>query len=144
MADVGADIESLCAKCGDVWHVVVAKVGERIAKVQCKQCGAQHRHKPPGATPARTPTAPRTRKKAVPPPPPRPEPDTSRPIRRYTPTEAYQTGDRVQHPTFGMGVAGASPGPGKIEVFFKEGPRVLAQAKAASTLAPRSPHGDGG
>ena len=25
---VGADIESLCSKCGDVWHVVVAKVGD--------------------------------------------------------------------------------------------------------------------
>src|SRR5678815_1711262 len=37
-AAVGADVEALCSKCGDVWHVVVAKVGERIVKVQCKQC----------------------------------------------------------------------------------------------------------
>ena len=37
---VGKDIESICGKCGDVWHVVVAKMGEQIAKVQCKQCGA--------------------------------------------------------------------------------------------------------
>ena len=33
---VGADIESLCSKCGDVWHVVVAKVGEEIVRVICK------------------------------------------------------------------------------------------------------------
>ena len=37
---VGADVEALCGKCGDVWHVVVAKVGDRVAKVQCKQCSA--------------------------------------------------------------------------------------------------------
>ena len=29
-AAVGADVEALCSKCGDVWHVVVAKVGERV------------------------------------------------------------------------------------------------------------------
>jgi hypothetical protein len=44
---VGADIEALCAKCGDVWHVVVAKDNKgRIAKVQCKQCQGYHRYKP--------------------------------------------------------------------------------------------------
>ena len=52
---VGADVESLCAKCGDVWHVVVAKVGDRIARVQCKQCGAPHRLKPPGGPVAKEP-----------------------------------------------------------------------------------------
>lgn len=51
MPEVGADIESICRKCGDVWHVVVAKVGDQIAKVQCKQCNGLHRHKPPGAPP---------------------------------------------------------------------------------------------
>jgi len=50
-AGVGADVEALCSKCGDVWHVVVAKVGEKIAKVQCKQCGGYHRYRSPhGAT----------------------------------------------------------------------------------------------
>ena len=32
-AAVGADVESLCSKCGDVWHVVVAKVGDQIVRV---------------------------------------------------------------------------------------------------------------
>ena len=39
---VGEDIEALCGKCGDVWHVVMAKMGERIAKVVCKRCGGHH------------------------------------------------------------------------------------------------------
>ena len=46
---VGADIESLCSKCGDVWHVVVAKVGEEIVRVICKECGGQHRYRNPKA-----------------------------------------------------------------------------------------------
>src|SRR5215831_8256165 len=51
-AGVGADVEALCSKCGDVWHVVVAKVGEAIVKVQCKQCGGYHRFKSPHGAPA--------------------------------------------------------------------------------------------
>ncbi|MBL0215562.1 MAG: hypothetical protein IPQ07_16970 [Myxococcales bacterium] len=51
-AGVGADVEALCSKCGDVWHVVVAKVGERIVKVQCKQCSGYHRYKSPHGAPA--------------------------------------------------------------------------------------------
>ena len=33
MFKVGQDIESICGKCGDVWHVVVAMNGTAIAKV---------------------------------------------------------------------------------------------------------------
>src|SRR5262245_44790057 len=44
---VGADIEALCNKCGDVWHVIEAKVGEEIVRVQCKECGRQHRYRNP-------------------------------------------------------------------------------------------------
>src|SRR4029077_2324651 len=39
---VGEDIEALCGRCGQVWHVVMAKMGERIAKVVCKRCGGHH------------------------------------------------------------------------------------------------------
>ena len=49
---VGQDIESICNKCGDVWHVVVAKVGDKIAKVQCKECNGYHRYRPSGTTSA--------------------------------------------------------------------------------------------
>ena len=51
---VGQDIDALCGKCGQVWHVVMAKMGDRIAKVVCKRCGGQHRYRnedgvePPG------------------------------------------------------------------------------------------------
>jgi hypothetical protein len=135
---VGADIESICGKCGDVWHVVVAKVGDTIARVICKQCGREHRHKPPGGTAqgkpaagaARGAPARKSRAKAA------PEPDTpkvtfdpNKPPRPYRPTEHFDPGDRVAHPTFGVGIVEGSPGPGKIDVLFPSGRKVLAQAK---------------
>ena len=131
-AAVGADIESICTKCGDVWHVVVAKVGDRIAKVQCKQCNGLHRYKPPGGPVAapRGAAAPRARRPPPPPPAPLVAADPGRPVRRYAPLEAYAPGDRINHPTFGLGVVESMVGPGKMQVFFPGGRRVLAQARA--------------
>lgn len=136
-AAVGADVEALCSKCGDVWHVVVAKVGVQIVKVQCKQCGGYHRYKSPhGATkeakmpsatrPAKEPRAPkapveRFEKPAV-------AADLSRPAKTYRASEKYEVGDRVEHPSFGQGVVEISE-PGKVTVFFATGRRVLVQSK---------------
>ncbi len=36
---VGSDIEAVCKKCGDVWHVVIALADRVIAKVECRECG---------------------------------------------------------------------------------------------------------
>ena len=137
-AGVGADVEALCSKCGDVWHVVVAKVGQQIVKVQCKQCSGYHRYKSPHGAPAdkklpathrppREPRAPveRFEKPAVP-------ADLSRPTRPYRASEQFEVGERIDHPTFGQGVIELSE-PGKVTVFFPSGRRVLAQAKAAAT-----------
>ena len=35
----------MCGRCGQVWHVVMAKMGDRIAKVVCKRCGGHHRYR---------------------------------------------------------------------------------------------------
>jgi hypothetical protein len=140
---VGADIESLCSKCGDVWHVVVAKVGEKIAKVQCKQCGGFHRHKPPGGPEPKAAKVPGVRKlspraaKAAAAAAPQVAIDLSKPLRRYRPNERYEIGDRIEHPNFGSGVVETSPGPGKIQVHFPGGRRVLVQGRDAPTLEPR-------
>jgi hypothetical protein len=138
-AGVGADVEALCSKCGDVWHVVVAKVGETIVKVLCKECGGQHRYKSPHAVPAAkksaagaAPKAPRAAKAPV----ERFEKsavaaDLSRAVRTYRATEAYAVGDRLDHPTFGQGVVEIAE-PGKITVFFATGRRVLVQSKTGA------------
>lgn len=135
-AAVGADVESLCSKCGDVWHVVVAKVGDQIVKVLCKQCGAQHRHKSPHGAPKEkrqpslsTPKPPRAERAPVERfEKPAVAADLTKPVRKYAASLKYDVGERVDHPTFGQGVVEVSE-PGKVTVFFAVGRRVLAQSK---------------
>jgi hypothetical protein len=145
-AAVGADVEALCSKCGDVWHVVVAKVGAQIVKVQCKQCGGYHRYKSPHGAPkekrmpsqfaektpraaatASAPKAPveRFEKPAV-------AADLSKPVRKYSAVLRFEVAERVEHPMFGQGVVEVSE-PGKVTVFFAQGRRVLAQSKEGAT-----------
>jgi hypothetical protein len=138
-AAVGADVEALCSKCGDVWHVVVAKVGDQIVKVHCKECNKEHRYKSPHGAPKekrqpsqfaprpeRAPKAPveRFEKPAV-------TADLSKPARRYGASEQFEVGERVDHPSFGQGVVEVSE-PGKVTVFFATGRRVLVQAKSVA------------
>jgi len=147
-AAVGADVESMCSKCGDVWHVVVAKVGEQIVKVQCKECGSYHRHRPPGGTAARKPRSSSTASSS-----PRRSalgsgtlkasaapstfaPDPALPVRTYSMRETFRPGEQIKHPRFGVGLVERSADPGKISVLFSDGRKILAQAKPDSTLTP--------
>ncbi len=140
----GSDVESICSKCGDVWHVVVAMVGDQVARVVCKECGGQHRYRPPGGKGKSAPKTVRARKTTTKRTAPKPaagpavEPDIARPTRPYSPREAYQTGDRVDHVKFGIGVVEAAE-PGKIHVWFPVGRKVLAQAKESSSLQRPAP-----
>ncbi len=143
----GSDVESICSKCGDVWHVVVAMVGDKIAKVQCKECGAYHRYRPPGGKARAAAATPRRRSagaavarslrtsgpSATAIAGPAVEPDLSRPTQPYSASETFQVADRVEHPKFGIGVVEAAQ-PGKIDVYFPDGRRVLAQARPETRL----------
>jgi hypothetical protein len=141
---VGQDIEALCGRCGQVWHVVMAKMGERIVKVVCKRCGGHHRFRSENEA-DETPSRPaRTRNfsvarsrapKSITPPPVAPAFDPSKPTRPYAAAAQYAAGERIAHPQFGLGVVAGSPGAGKIDVVFPSGPRVLAAAKSTSSLA---------
>jgi hypothetical protein len=142
-AGVGQDIEDICTRCGDTWHVVVAKVGERVIKVVCKLCGSQHNYRGENAAAQAGASSSsswgasrrrRTTKRAVATPPPAPTFDPSKPPRAYSPQGNYALGERIVHPSFGTGVVAATPGPGKVDVVFPAGARTLACAKAVSTL----------
>lgn len=135
---VGQDVESLCGKCGDVWHVVVAIDRGRIAKVVCKQCGNQHRHRPPdgaqtkGAVRAKGTTkrkASSARTKQPDAGQPLVAADPSRPTRSYTIGESFAAGDTIAHRTFGTGVVERVLEDKKIQVFFPGGRRVLAHQR---------------
>jgi hypothetical protein len=51
--------------------------------------------------------------------------DPSRPVRRYTVAESYRAGDRIEHPTLGVGVVQGVAGRGKIRVRFDDRDSVL-------------------
>jgi hypothetical protein len=140
---VGQDIEDICTRCGDTWHVVMAKVGERVVKVVCKLCGSQHNYR--GENNGASTTASsgsswggarrrKTVKRPVATAPAAPDYDPAKPPRAYSAQGSYAPGERIIHPSFGTGVVAASPGPGKVDVVFPSGARTLACAKAASTL----------
>jgi hypothetical protein len=137
-AAVGADVEALCSKCGDVWHVVVAKVGAQIVKVQCKQCSGYHRYKSPHGAPTekKLPSAIRPPKEPKAPverfEKPSVAADLTKPARTYRASERFEVGERIDHPSFGQGVIEIAE-PGKITVFFATGRRVLVQSKDGGT-----------
>lgn len=139
-AAVGADIENVCSKCGDVWHVVVAKDGDRIAKVQCKQCGGYHKYRDPNPGAAKasrrssTSSTPRPAREHRPVErfeAPAVAADLSRAVRTYTVIERFEVGERVEHPSFGQGVVETTSEPGKMTVFFAAGRKVLVHDKGA-------------
>jgi hypothetical protein len=140
----------MCGRCGQVWHVVMAKMGDKIAKVVCKRCGGHHRYRDENAAAAadagggdaagraRRPTfasSRRTNRSARASSPEVPAFDPAKPPRAYAARDSYVAGERVAHPTFGVGVVAGSPGAGKVDVVFGGGPRVLACAKVSSTLS---------
>ena len=143
-ASVGADVEAMCSKCGDVWHVVVAKMGEAIVKVQCKQCGGYHRYRSPHGQPKEkrmpslsNPKPPRGEGKVEKAPVERFEKpavaaDLSKPVRKYAASLRFEVSERVKHPMFGQGVVETSE-PGKVTIFFATGRRVLVQSKEGTS-----------
>jgi hypothetical protein len=139
---VGKDIEDICTRCGDTWHVVMAKIGERVAKVVCKLCGSQHNYRGDknAAAPAASTSAwgrsrgRKTSRKLATPPVSVPAFDPTKPPRGYSAKDSFGPGERVIHATFGIGVVAAVPGPGKVDVQFPGGMRTLACVKAVSTL----------
>jgi predicted nucleic acid-binding Zn ribbon protein len=130
---VGSDLEAICKKCGDVWHVVIALAARRIAKVECKECGARHRYRAVkgeiGAVrgkPAARATSSRTRsgKKKQP-----VRADESRPRRDFRMSDTYEVGDRLLHASFGEGVVQEVAGPAKIVVLFDVGSKTLVHGR---------------
>jgi len=130
--EVGADIDNKCGKCGDGAHLIVSMVNDRIGKVECKQCGAQHRHRLTDAEKKMKP-AKRASRRATPSEPTGPlvEPDLSRPIRTYQTSEVYSVGDRIDHQSFGTGIIERVMSPSKVQVYFSDGQKMLLQGRTS-------------
>ena len=147
--EVGKDVEGLCSSCGDVWHVIVAKVADKITKVQCKQCGKLHRLKPTGDAPdanlnparrkvdsprsssitkSKAPARSGRGRAASAPAGVRIDPD--KPLLPYAVSARFAEGDQIKHPKFGDGVVFAVED-NKIKVNFADGAKVLLHGRGA-------------
>ncbi len=71
------------------------------------------------------------------------EADLSVPVETYVMTGSFKPGQRIQHPTLGLGVVQGAAGEGKIEVLFDDKRSLLVHERAprggASAAAPRPP-----
>ena len=72
---------------------------------------------------------PRARPRAVDPADLPVEADLSRPVRPYAISETFVSGDRIEHPTLGLGVVQGVAGNGKINVLFGEKKSILVHER---------------
>ena len=107
----------------------------------CKTCKSEHNFKPkkgvkePGAPEAGTkkiakPRASKATEKAIP-----VELEwmkqinaSNKPLKNYAANEAFSSGDKVSHPSFGEGIIQKLIYPNKVEVLFKTDVKVLIHA----------------
>jgi hypothetical protein len=149
----GTEVDSWCTKCRmDLAHRVIAVHNGKIIRVECRTCGGHHNYRAPksavGAARAGTsrpaasdkprasssaPSAKRaaaaeaerqreaTWQKAV----------LGQPIssfKAYRASQTFSHGDLIRHGKFGDGYIVRVIDRQKVEVMFKDGPRMLAQA----------------
>ena len=153
----GSSVESLCKKCKTVTdHHVVAMLGDKIAKVECKVCRARHAYASPKAEP-KAPAAPRVKSSATgsvsaPAAAPRaasPKKTSAAASRQaqaqaeqweklvgpcaspvpYAMDRSFRTGDVINHPSFGSGYVVKAMKPCTIEVLFRDAVRNLRCGK---------------
>jgi hypothetical protein len=111
---VGSEVNAACTKCKAVTpHVILAKVGVKPTRVQCRTCNGAHAFKPrlvqrailtPGMSQEQAWTASMSHARG--------------PITEYSPTGRFAVGTRVSHPSFGEGVVARLSSATVCEVIF--------------------------
>jgi hypothetical protein len=147
----GSEIDAWCTKCRmDLGHRVVAMVGGAPKRVLCLTCNTEHNYRAPRTAKQRDAGV---RVRATGAPPSRSEPRTlgaraaskartehqryedwaSRTLgkavdafTRYSMDRSFRLGELVIHPKFGEGYVEQVMEDGKVNVMFREGPKVLA------------------
>jgi hypothetical protein len=147
-AEAATEVLAYCGSCKmDLAATVVAKVGAKIAKVQCKTCKKEHAYKAakgvtePGAEGA----APKKRasKKAS----AAEAAEAARTVSveaewkrlmaeatkanrvKYSPKAKLVLGDVVQHPSFGEGIVTRLQHPNKVEILFQTDLKLLIHSR---------------
>lgn len=135
--NVGENVEAFCTFCKmDLTHVVVAKKGTEVRRVKCSTCNREHNYRTPrrllGKKGSKSSAAKATNltpeskhftldKVTV-------HPDSIRP---YFFNGIYTVGDWIDHQKFGYGEVVTMRGPGKMEVKFGDGTKIMVCGRKA-------------
>ena len=132
MLSAGDYIASRCSKCKDVTnHTIVAMVENKVVRVECNTCGSVHNYRSVAPT---VKPAPRTKTAATRTPRVgKTETEWAAQLNEckasdaisYSTKAAFKPGDVVQHSVFGMGRVINTIRPNKMEVYFRDGIKML-------------------
>lgn len=129
-AAVGGYVDAYCGKCKDVTsHIVLAKVGAKPTRVECRTCHAMHAFKPSASASASSGKSATGKTRAgTRAAEPKPEEAWAAAMRqgrgepiKYEPGGQYAPGNRLNHARFGEGVVARLNSATVCEVVFKTG-----------------------
>jgi hypothetical protein len=129
---VGGELEAMCGKCkAPTRHIIIAKIGTKPSRVECRACGAMHAYRSPKA-----PSTGRTRSATPAQPVATPEEAWTAALRRangtpvkYATSGHYDVGQRLVHATFGEGVVVGLSSATVCEVIFSTGTKKLLMGR---------------
>lgn len=135
----GQEVDAYCTKCKmDLTHRIVAVVGGKPVKVECRTCYTVHVYRAPKSA-VRTvtersttsaPKAPREPRRAVPEDHVAVVPPSTARVHSYRMTEKFMVDQWIVHKVFGNGIVVRDVPPDKIEVRFDSGVRTLIHNRA--------------
>ena len=123
--EVGGEATSICMRCKKATvHIIISKVEDRIARVQCRTCGGLHRYRDPDAP--LKPVRKRFGKVS-------PEEVWGKMVNLATPQKKipytfsghFKVNDLIDHNAFGLGVVTQLLSGDKIQGVFKDGEKIL-------------------
>lgn len=136
-SNIGKNVDSWCTKCKLILaHTIEAIKGDKITRVHCNTCGAQHAYRPnaPGkkAAAGKSSRGSQAAREAI-------ANDFATMLRGKDPAKArpyvlsgrFHAAELIRHPSFGLGFVTAVKDPTKIEVAFADGVKTLVQGHSA-------------
>jgi hypothetical protein len=128
---VGGEIEAYCTSCKAIrWHIIIAMVDAKPAKVECLSCHKQHTLRTARSRSRGAAARPAARPATV-------VVDIEGMLRGregsatgYDPERACALDEVIRHPSFGLGVVVGLPAPQRMEVAFRDGRKFLVHDRA--------------
>lgn len=136
--EAGQDILACCGKCkADTNHVISAMENDKISKVMCRACNAQHNYRKPKSQttakkapkPTKSPKSAASRKTQISPAKQWAELTANydpNSVQGYSLKKNYDAATIIRHSAFGVGVVTKKIDQTKIEVQFEDGVKLLA------------------